>query len=220
MTPQSFSISDSLQLSYIHTDKFKTGVLTFSLCVPYTKSNTVFNMILPGVLRRGTERYPDMASLNRRLDELYASCVELRTNRLGKNLFLSVSAEMLDDCYAPEDAKILEGVVEVMAEMLLRPKLTDGIFPDGRVQQEIRFAKDSIRASINNTRAYAAIRCMELMYREDSSYLTLQESEELLSRMDNRSLTEYYTNVLRRSRIRAFYVGSLPPQALFYCLKT
>lgn len=214
MTPQAFLISDSLQLSHIQTSKFKTGVLTLSLSVPLTKENTVFNMILPGVLRRGTVRYPDMASLNRRLDELYASCVELRSHRVGKNLLFSVSAELLDECYASDDTQILDGVIDVIAEMLLRPNRTDGTFPDRLVQQEIRFAKDSIRATMNNTRTYASIRCMELMNRDNPDSLTLRECEEMLSQIDSKALTEYYENVLRRSQIRAFYVGSLSPQAL------
>lgn len=219
MTPQRFLIDDSLQLFHIQTDKFKTGVLTLSLSIPLTKENSVFNMILPGVLRRGTQRYPDMASLNRRLDELYASCVEIRNHRIGHNLLLSISAEMLDERYVWDDTKILDGVVDVIAEMLIRPNLSGGLFPDALVQQEIRFTLDSIRATINNTRTYASIRCLELMYREDPSYLTLKESEALLSRMDSSSLTQYYKNVLRRSQIRAFYVGSLPPQSLIDSLQ-
>lgn len=219
MTPQNFLISDGLQLSHIQTNKFKTGVLTLSLSIPFTKDNTIFNMILPGVLRRGTERYPDMASLNRRLDELYASCVELRNHRIGHNLLLCVSAEMLDECYASDDTKILDGVVEVIAEILLHPNLSNGVFPDTLVQQEMRFAMDSIRSMINNTRTYASIRCLELMYREDPSYLTLKESEEFLSRIDSTSLTEYYKNVLRRSPISLFYVGSLPAQSVIDSLQ-
>lgn len=210
MTPKNFLISDRLQLSHIQTDQFKTGVLTLSFSLPFTKENTVFNMLLPRLLRRGTVRYPDMASINRRLDELYASCVEIRSDRLGRNLFLTVSAELLDESYVSDDTKILDGVVEVMAQTLLHPKLSDGLFPEKLVNQEIRFALDSIRATVNNTRAYASIRCLELMYREDPSYLTITESEKLLSLINSRALTDYYKNVLRRSRIRAFYVGSLP----------
>lgn len=172
MPPESLQISESLKLSYIHTDKFKTDVLTLTLCLPLTRENTVLNMILPGVFRRGTERYPDMASINRRLDELYAACVEIRSNRIGKNLLLTISAEMLDECYASDGEPILDGVVEILSEMLLHPRMIDNCFCDTFVRQEIRFAQDSVRAEINNTRAYAAIRCMELMHRNDPSYPT------------------------------------------------
>ncbi len=219
MTPQTIPISESMQFSYIQTDKFKTSVLTLTLCLPLTKENTILNMILPGVLRRGTDRYPDMASINRRLDELYASCVEIRSNRMGKNLLLTISAEMLDESYASDGEPILEGVVDVIAQMLLHPKMIDHQFCEEIVRQEIRFARDSIRAESNNTRAYAAIRCMELMHRNDPSYPTLQKAEELLNLIDNQMLVDYYDKVLRNARIDAFYVGSLPMGAPLRCLQ-
>jgi len=212
MTPQVDHISESISLSCIHTNKFKTGVLTLTFCIPLTKDNMIYNMLLSGVLRRGTERFPSMAAINRRLDELYAACVEIRSHHVGKNLLFTVSTEILDEKYAIEGESILEGVVEVLADLLLHPMMIDGHFSDPFVQQEIQFAQDSLRAEINNTRLYSAVRCMELMYRDDPCYPTIQEMQDRLPLITSRSLTDYYHTVLKRAPMEAFYVGSLSPE--------
>lgn len=218
--PQRLSVTDSIQLSCIQTERFKTGVLTLTLCLPLTKENTMLGMLLPRVLRRGTEHFPDMASIHRRLDELYASCVEIRSTRIGRNLAIVVTAEFLDEAYATDHTQILDGVLEVISDMLLRPKMVREAFDPAIVKQEIGFAKDSIRSEINNTRAYSLIRCMELMHRNDRTYPTLKEMETEIDGIDAEQLARFYRNTLRSASIQAFFVGSLAPSYVSNCLRT
>ena len=214
MTVQQVKVSENIHLSCIQTDKFKTGILTFTILLPTNKQNTIYNMILPGVLRRGTERYPNIASLNRRLDELYASCVEIRTARIGRNLALIFTAELLDECYSADDTAILDGVLEIISQMLLHPNMQDNGFEPTIVEQEKRFERDAIRATINNTRSYAAIRLSELMLREDDTLPTLKERETGLTAITAQSLTEYYHKILQVASLEVFYVGSTEADVL------
>ncbi len=208
MTVQQTRITENIRLSHIQTKKFKTGILTFTVTLPLTKENLAFGQILPAVLRRGTERFPDMASIHRRLDELYASTVELRCHRLGNNLLFSFSAEILDPAYIPDRVDVLNGVMDVIAQMLLHPKVKDDGFEEKTVTQEIRFACDAIRSEINNTRSYAMIRLAELMYRENEDFPTLSELEANVQAIHSRSLYAFYKTVLTASPLEVFYVGS------------
>ncbi len=214
MTVHTSAPTRGVRLSHIRTDRFKTGVLTLTLLLPLTGENLILNTVLPGVLRRGTIRYPSMADLNRRLDELYASCVEIRTSRIGKNLALIFTAEILDESYAIDKDPILDGVAEVMSQMLLCPKLCDGRFDPAAVEQEKRFERDSLRATVNNTRAYASIRLSELMFREDKNALTLKEREAALETVTAEKLTEYYRRVVATAPMDVFYVGTLSEESI------
>lgn len=207
-------VTDNIDLSAIRTDRFKTGVITLTLSLPLSVHNYVYCSLLPGVLRRGTQKYPDIASLNRRLDELYASCVDIRCSRVGKNLNLIISAEMLDEAYVTDGAEIVDGVMEVIAQTLLSPKLEGDLFPAAIVEQEKRFSIDNVNASVNNTRLYASIRLGEIMFRGDSEYPTCSRIKELTSSIDNVSLTEYYRSLLASSPLDVFYVGSLPTERI------
>ena len=209
MLPTTKILSSGLTLSHMETHKFKTGILTFTIPFPLTRENLVYSALLPGVLRQGTESYPTMAALNRRLDELYAACIDIRGRQLGKNLILTLSAELLDDEYAPEGANILEGVLHLIREILYCPKLEDEVFPTKAIEQEIRFTTDSIRGEINNTRGYSIIRLSELMHRDDSDFLTLRELESLVEKVDPLSLTRFYRDVVLPAPIQVFYVGGM-----------
>lgn len=212
MTPQQLILSDSVFLSCIQTDKFKTDALTLTICLPRLKEHAALRAVLPGVLRRSTEQYPDMASIHRRLDELYASCVELRGSRVGRTPTLTISAELLNESYVSDGEPIFDGVAQVVSQMLLHPRLENGLFRAPDVKQEIRFSLDAVRAEINNTRAYASIRCMELMHRNDSEYPSLKELERQLEAITPDALTDFYRKFVLSAPLHLFYVGSLAPK--------
>ncbi len=220
MTLTKQKVSNTLDLSCIQTDQFKTGVLTVTLTLPKTLQASADLMLLSGILRRGTERYPTMAHINRRLDDLYASCVEIRSQKIGRNLSLIFSAEMLDERYAIDGMPITEGVVELLSQMILHPRLKDGAFDSTLVAQEIRFTQDALRSEINNTRLYAATRLAELMHRNDSEYPTVKLLQERLSSMDETALTAAYHNLLEHAVWQAFYIGTLPIDSVASLLET
>ena len=220
MTVIKQKVSDHLNLSCIQTDRFKTGILTVTLTIPQSAQRSADSMLLSGILRRGTERYPTMAAINRRLDDLYASCVEIRTQRIGKNISLVFGAEMLDDRYAIDGTKITEGVIEVLSQMILHPNLPQGAFDPALVAQEIRFTQDALRAEINNTKLYAAARLAELMHRDDPEYPTVKQLLAMLSDKNERTLTDAYHTLLKTAVWQVFYVGSLAPDTVAELLKT
>ncbi len=219
MVLQQIRIADGIRLSYIQTNTFKTGLFTLTLIHQRTRHAALCNGLLPALLRRGTERYPDMASLNRRLDDLYASCIEIRNGRIGGNLTLSLSAEVLDDQFIPDRVDVLGGTMEVMEQMLMHPKKTKEGFEPDAFAQEIRFAKDDLRATVNNTRTYAATRLKEMMHRADADYATMEETLADLDVLSNRALSDFHENLLRTSMLEFFYIGSLSADRLIEKLR-
>ena len=64
-------ILQGVNLTYINTEKFKTGYLSACLVAPLREDTAGKNAVLPSVLRRGTSTYPDMDSISAFLDSLY-----------------------------------------------------------------------------------------------------------------------------------------------------
>ena len=203
-------LTDSIGLSYISTDRFKSGILSLTIPLPLSAKGSAYAMLLAGILKRGTEKYPDITSLNRRLDELYASSLDIRSARIGKNLALILTADMLDDCYISDECDVLDGLCELCEETLLRPRTENGIFPLSIFEQEKRFLLDSINASVNNTRAYASVRLAEMMLANDEEFPTIEELKEIINGIDSKDLTEYFFNTVLSSPIEAFYIGNTP----------
>ena len=61
MTPHTIQVTEAMSLSAIRTDRFKTGVLTFTLHIPLSQQSLALHILLSGMMRRGTQKYPSIA---------------------------------------------------------------------------------------------------------------------------------------------------------------
>ena len=158
-TPVRIPLSDAVTLYAIQTDRFKTARLSIYTMMPADEVQSPLGTLLFGILRRGTQKYPRLSLLNRRLDELYGTTLTLRNFLRGDDHVLSFTAEMLSDAYtfSGDNGNILEGTMEVMAEMLLHPlRDMQGLLRRDTVEAEVISMIDGIRAEVNDPRTYAA----------------------------------------------------------------
>ncbi len=207
MTVTKIQLNDGIKLSTIQTDKFKSEVLSFTLSLSSGAKSAVLAMLLAGILKRGTKKYPSIADLNLRLDELYASSLDIRSTQIGKNMILTISADMLDGRFIPDGTDVFDGILELIYETLLFPRLENGLFPNDIFEQEKRFLCDSIDATVNNTRTYASLRLSELMMANDPEHLSIARSRDILKEIDSALLTKYLHKELLSSPIDVFYIG-------------
>ncbi len=203
-------ITDSISLSVIPSDKFKAGIIAFSLTVPLTRHGSAYNQILSGLLRRGTQSYPTMAALNRRLDELYGSYLEVKSNHIGNNLSLTFICEVLDNKYIPDGTDALAGVIDVVADILLRPLFMSEDFDTALFDQEIRVILDALNAEINNTRAYAIRCCAEIMFEDYDQYPTVDQTKGIVASATPDDIKKHYRLLLDSAPLEVFYIGATP----------
>ena len=207
-------ITDGISLSVIQSDKFKAGVIAFSLSLPLTRKGSAYNHILSGLLRRGTQKYPTMALLNRRLDELYGSYVEIKSNHVGNNLSLTFICEVLDNKYIPDGTDTIAGVIDIVSNMLLCPLFAGDKFDSSLFDQEIRNILDALNAEINNTRVYAVKRCAELMFEDYDDYPTVLETKSIVSSTTLDDIKAHYYSLINSAPLDVFYIGATPTEQL------
>ena len=155
-------------LRTVHTDKFKSSYLSLTMLVPLERERAAANALLFPVLRRGTREHPDMESLSAALDELYGGAIEPIVRKKGETQCLGFVASFLDDAFAPGGEPILEPAAGLLGELLLRPRLQDGIFAEEYVSGERANLVDRIRGQINDKRSYATLRLGQLMCGEEA----------------------------------------------------
>ena len=219
MKLQSISIAKNALLSYINTNKFKTEALGLSLSIPLTPRDYLCNMLLSGVMRRGTERLPSHAAVNRELDMLYAAVVEISSNTCANMLSLNVGADFLADRHVPDGTDVFGGVIGVIGELLTSPLKKDGLFDADTLNSEITIVRDALLAERNNTRAYAAMRCKELLHRENQNYPTLEYLLDNIGTVNSAELTAYHEKLLKNAELSVFYVGSNDGESVAKCLE-
>ncbi len=215
MVQKCSAITDSVNLYSVQTNKFKMGVIAFTIAMPSGKLHTPYSLILVKMLERATKSYPSRIALSRRIDDLYVESTDIRRIGFGKNLILSFSAEMLDEKYCKNGANVTRDVSLLLKEFILSPLFDeDGLFPEAAFEQEKRRSASALKAIINSPGAYASLRASELLRRDDPDFLSLEETIEAVEKCDREALTRFYKENICCRPIDVYYVGALSHENL------
>ena len=213
MIPELLSGGGAPTLRACRTNKFKTAMLTVSTALPITKENACLAPLMLSVLRRGTEKYPTIADLNRRLDYLWGTGFSIRSSYKGNLQILSFSAEMVDGAYLPEVSEDLTmAVLELLEQILFHPILdASGLLSARYVESEKELQRDAIRAAKNRPRSYAIGQCKKILYEGDPCGFPLYGSESETMAVTPSQLTDYWRRWREHFSPDCFYVGSEDP---------
>ena len=201
-----------IRLHVLTERRFKTARISVFFVLPADKLDSPLRTLLFGVLRRGSEGYPRLAILNRRLDELYGTTLPILNFLQGDNQVLSFTAEMLEGAYVPvsnrDGVDILDGTIELFSQLVLHPLLdADGTLRAEAVAQEKTALIDNIRADKNDTRTYAANRLRQIMCEGEPYGIPLAGTVETVENMTPDAVTAAWRALLTEARCEVFYVG-------------
>ena len=206
-------------LTCVKTDKFKAGCMSINLLTQLCRENAARNAILPMVLRRGCTRLPDMESISAELDMLYGASVEPLIRKIGEIQSIGFYADFADDKFLPKGESVLEGVVNLMCELLLTPKTRGALFLPDYVDSERANLLDIIRGRINDKRGYSLHRLRELMCYGEDYAVGAYGCEDEAENIGYQKLTKYYHDLLATSPVEIFYCGSAEPAKVEKLLK-
>ncbi len=200
-------IAEGVHASALGTEKFKVNAITLSLKAPMSLESVTMLNLLSRVLGRGCADYPDVKSLENKLDSLYGADLDISVSRRGDCQYLCVSVDFLSKKYT-EDCDIIKGSVEVLTKVLLCPVLENGGFVRSYVDGEKKNLIDAINGIINNKARYARYRCAAEMCEGEPFALPPLGDIGLLDTVTPSSLYEYYRKLISDSRIEILYTGS------------
>ena len=193
----------------VKTDKFKIELLTLCMTFPASPRKRGLCSLLFSTLKRGCTPYPDIASLSRRLDDLYDANITTMMNSIGDSISAGFFCECLREECALGDEDLLCGTLDTLHKMLYEPILDEnGYFKEKTLEIEKKNLCDSIRASENDPKYRAAALCREVMFLGETSGLPHYESTEKIMELTPRDITEFYHEYLTLSRPLFVYVGN------------
>lgn len=216
MIPSVYSVTDRITLRVCNTDRFKAGMLSVSVVQPIRREDVWLTSLLLSVLRRGTEKYPSLEQLNRRLDYLYGTELSIRNFYRGDLQIIGFCAEFLDDAYLPQGTEgLLDGILDVMRQVLFHPLLDNGgNLLSHYVESEKQQQCDQIRARQNHARSYAADRCRELLYENEPCGAPVCGTVEDVMGVTAEQLTRHWRQLVSGMRLDCFSVGSMEATAI------
>ena len=219
MIPIELQLGKRLTLRMCQTQKFKTETLSLSAVVPICEQKPYMTSLLLSVLLRGTESYPDISALNRRLDYLFGTELSVRNFYRGDAQVFGLCANILGKEYLPDDAPerdtLLCDVVEIMREVFFFPALDEnGLLCVKYVESEKQLHCDAIRAKKNHPQSYATDACRKLMFDTEPCGIPLYGTEEEIMAVTPKELTTYWKELYKNLSLHAFYVGATDTESV------
>lgn len=194
--------------------RFKQEGLSIQFVRPMRKEEAALNALLPAVLLRGCETAPDLRDITLRLDDLYGASLGAQVRRVGDYQTTGLSCSFMREDYALAGDKVFAPMVAFLEELMFRPKLENGIFPEDFVSGEKRNLLAAIAAQRNNKRAYAQAQMLKKMCKGDSFGIPRLGEKEDVEAITSQSLYAHYQKVLQESPVQLFYVGAADPQKI------
>ena len=210
-------ILPGVYLTAVQSDKFKTGCFSINFLRPMKKEEAAANALIPSVLLRGSEDHRDIASISARLDELYGASIGTLIRKKGEVQLVGFYCDYVQDEFVGE--AVFEPVMEFLAELLLRPRKTDGVFDEAVVKSEKQNLANAIAARINDKRSYAMSQLLRTMCKDQPYGIARIGDLEDLEPVTAKSLYVHYLELLATSRVELFYMGRRAPEEVAACMR-
>lgn len=188
-------------------DKFKTFSVSFHFFTELREDTVTKNALFPFLLKLGSEKYPDMLSVNQRLQELYGGVFDCRVSKRGDLHMMSFVFEFLRPEYSDEEQ--MENCLSFMKEMLTNPLVKDGGFSEEFVNREKENLTDYINGIINDKREYTTLRLTEEMFQGESYALYEYGKVSHLENITAQELYESYCQILKTAPLLVFISGNM-----------
>ena len=206
MITRTIEIAKGARVNYIHTDKFKTNLISFNFITQIDKDSAHLNAMIPLILMRGCEKYPTQSDLNRRLQFLYSADIEAKNDKLGEFQMFGFSSNMLNDRFTG-DIKMAEEMAELLCNIIFKPYTEKGVFSKKYVSSEKLNLIDTIEAEINNKTRYAMNRCIEEMCKDEIFSVKKFGTVSDVKAITPEALYKAYLKALSTCKVEIYVVG-------------
>ncbi len=216
---QTLELFPGVTLRYLHSSRFKQGVLSIQFLRPMTKQEAALNALIPEILLRGCQSSPDLREITARLDDLYGASVASQVRRVGDYQTTGLACGFMEDRFALPGDEILAPMVAFLQELLLQPLTERGGFCGEFVESEKRNLISALESQRSDKAAYATGKLLKNMCRGDSFGLPRMGEIAQVKKITPRSAYAHYQKVLQESPVEIFYVGAAPIQQVSALVK-
>lgn len=198
-----------VRANLVRTDKFKTNMLGVFFSVPMTLENASVNALIPAVLRRGTNTYPTMREISKRLEELYGAKFDCGISKKGDIQVIRFYGEIVNRKFVGESRDIFSEFADVIKDVIFNPVLEHGLFKKDYVSQEKAQVKDIIESRKNDKVQYALERCYEIMFDGEPYGVSEFGTVEGVERVTDDELIKAYYDMLNNYQVDIVLAGDI-----------
>lgn len=200
---------NNIRLHVLPTNQFKTFAIAVYIGSPLAEETVTSIGLIPHVLRRGTEAYPETKSFREKLDDLYGAGFGFDVFKRGDYQIVQFRMDIIEDRYVDENGQsLLAQAIEFLGAAITEPALEHNHFMEKYVEAEKRTVQRKIEAVINDKIRYAEERCMQEMCKNEPYRLFPLGTIEALQPLGAESLYKQYIAWLQQAPIDIYVVGN------------
>ncbi len=147
-------IAKNVHLTQLPNEKFKRNRLSISFIVPNKREKATMYALLPGLMERAYEDYPDMQAFSRKLNKMYSSQLMVSSSVIGANRCIRFTAQGIKNEYCLENEDLLLEMCNLLLGVIFRPCVEDGAFVADWLEVEKYKLREEIEGEINDKRGY------------------------------------------------------------------
>lgn len=204
---QRTQLAEGISCTSVVDEKFKTNQIRVRFLTPLSSETASANAAAISMLSLCSSRYPTLAALSDRLNELYGANLGFEVAKAGNLQVLSLSVIAIDSRYALDGEDVTAQALELLLDCLFSPCAADGAFAEGMFKIRKKEMLDTIEAEINNKRGYAIQQAGKLAFVGEaaaySSYGEKQEAQALTAA----GAYAAYQRLLCEARVEIYCVG-------------
>lgn len=166
------------------------------------------NALIPAVLLRGSQDYPNLRAITQKLDDLYGASVDTLIRRIGDYQSAGLYCNFMEDRFTLSGDKVLEPMLDFLGQLLFSPVMENGAFNREFVESEKRNLITALQTEKNDKRAYAAAQMLRKMCAADTFSIPRLGEEAQVAAITPEGLWQHYQRIITESPMEVFYVGS------------
>lgn len=205
---------NGLSLHVIPTDKFKFTTIAVNWQTDLTEETATSCALLPHVLMRGCQMYPQAHLIQQALDDLYGASLHVGVAKKGERQVMQFFLKMANEKYIGKGESVGQKALQLLGEIILRPVIAAGGFDPGFVDNEKEQHRKRIDALYDDKIQYAVERCLSEMTKGERYAISRLGKKEDLTKIDGENLFHVYNDLLPQAQVDVLVVGAVRPEQM------
>ena len=208
-----------INIYVLETHKFKTNMINIFFVDNLERETVTNNTILPFVLKRGCEKYPNYIDISVRLEELYGASFNCGVVKKGEQHIMFYNSNSIADEYTSEKSGQFKKSFDFLNNLVFYPLLENLAFKNDYLETEKNNIRDIIEGRINDKFKYAVDRCFEEMCKGERFGIYENGYVEDIEKINTLNLYRHYLSSIENLKIYVFITGAVDEKMINYVVE-
>lgn len=198
------TIKNNVSLTFLPNEKFKRNRISISFIMPNEKEKATMYAVLPTLMERGYEDYPDMCMFSKKLNQMYGASFSATTSVVGQNRVLRFTIQGIKNEYCLNGEDLLAEMTDVLLGVIFRPCVEDGGFISDWLEVEKVKLREEIEGEINDKRGYCVKMAQRKFFKDSKNGVERLGYLEEVDGINPTDLYKCYREMLVNSTVEIF----------------